>query len=231
MRGRVNPVENGPSTAGPTQASQATQAMTREPAAARQLMRVPGASPLAPVAGWLTAWGAAVLAAACLRAAGVDIGLGIGIASGDPGVEDRFWPGLWVLVMQAGAFLMGGYVAARMARNRAVAHALGAWVVAMAATGADAIEGWLRDPPAAVLAGLDLPHWLDTGLSGDWEAAIALVAIALAGLAGALVGGGVGAAANRAALVPAPGAAPEAAGDEPLTRKMEVPYPAAPPRR
>ena len=156
-------------------------------------MRVPRGSLLAPVAGWLTAWGAAVLAAGCLRAAEVDFGLGIGIASGDPGVEDRFWPGLWVLLIQAGAFALGGYVAARMARTRAVAHALGAWALAMVATGADAVEGWVRDPSAGVLAGLDLPHWLDTGLSGDWEAGIALVAIALAGLAGALVGGGVGA--------------------------------------
>jgi hypothetical protein len=38
------------------------------------------------------------------------------------------------------------------------------------------IEGWLRDPSAGVLAGLNLPHWLDTGLSEDREAAIALVA-------------------------------------------------------
>jgi hypothetical protein len=194
-------------------------------------MRVPGASPLAPVAGWLTAWGVAVLAAGCLRGAGVDFGLGIGIATGDPGVEDRFWPGLWVLLMQAGGFLLGGYVAARMARNRALAHAFGAWVVAMAATGADAIEAWIRDPPAGVLAGLDLPHWLDTGLVGDWEASIALVAIALAGLAGALVGGAVGAAANRAALIPVPGGGDGASGDGAVTRAIEVPYPVAPPRR
>jgi hypothetical protein len=224
-------VESGSSTPVPTGASQATQPITPDLAAPRELMRVPRGSLLAPVAGWLTAWGAVMLAAGCLRAAGVDFGLGIGIATGAPGVEDRFWPGLWVLVMQASAFALGGYVAARMARTRAVAHALGAWALAMVATGADAIEGWVHDPPAGVLAGLDLPHWLDTGLSGDWEAGIALVSIALAGLAGALVGGGVGAAANRAALVPAPGAAPEAPEGAPGTRTMEVPYPAAPPRR
>jgi hypothetical protein len=224
-------VESGSSTPVPTGASQATQPITRDLAAPRELMRVPRGSLMAPVAGWLTAWGAVMLAAGCLRAAGVDFGLGIGIATGAPGVEDRFWPGLWVLVMQASAFALGGYVAARMARTRAVAHALGAWALAMVATGADAIESWVHDPPAGVLAGLDLPHWLDTGLSGDWEAGIALVSIALAGLAGALVGGGVGAAANRAALVPAPGAAQEAPEGAPGTRTMEVPYPAAPPRR
>jgi hypothetical protein len=227
----VSLVESGSSTPVPTGASAATQTMTREPAPSREFMRVPRGSLLAPVAGWLTAWGAIVLAAGCLRAANVDFGLGIGIATGAPGVEDRFWPGLWVLVMQAAGFALGGYVAARMARTRAIAHALGAWALAMVATGADAIEGWVHDPPAGVLAGLDLPHWLDTGLSGDWEAGIALTAIALAALAGALVGGGVGAAANRAALVTPPGLAPEVPGGEPGTRTMEVPYPAAPPRR
>lgn len=224
-------MESGSSTPVPTGASQATQPMTRDVAAPQELMRVPRGSLLAPVAGWLTAWGAVVLAAGCLRAAGVNFGLGIGIASGAAGVEDRFWPGLWVLVMQASGFALGGYVAARMARTRAIAHALAAWALAMVATGADAIEGWVRDPPAGVLAGLDLPHWLDTGLSGDWEAGIALVSIALAGLAGALVGGGIGAAANRAALVPAPGAAPETPEGGPVTRTAQVPYPAAPPRR
>jgi hypothetical protein len=224
-------VESASSTPVPTGASAATQAMTRGLAPPRELMRVPRGSLLAPVAGWLTAWGAVVLAAGCLHAADVDFGLGIGIATGAPGVEDRFFPGVWVLVMQAGAFALGGYVAARMARTRAVAHALGAWALAMVATGADAVEAWVRDPPAGVLAGLDLPHWLDTGLSGDWEAGIALTAIALAALAGALVGGGVGAAANRLALVPAPGGVPEAPGAVPGTRTMEVPYPAAPPRR
>ncbi len=224
-------MESGSSTPVPTGASAATQAMTRDLEPPRELMRVPRGSLLAPVAGWLTAWGAVMLTAGCLRAAGVDFGLGIGIATGAPGVEDRFFPGLWVLVMQAGAFALGGYVAARMARTRAVAHALAAWVLAMVATGADAIEAWVRDPPAGVLAGLDLPHWLDTGLSGDWEAGIALVCIALTALAGALVGGGIGAAANRAALVPAPGGAPDALAGASGTRTMEVPYPAAPPRR
>ena len=65
-------------------------------------LRVPPISPTAPFLGWLTAWGAAAVAMACLREAGVDLGLGLGIATGEPGVEDRFFPGLWVLLVQAG---------------------------------------------------------------------------------------------------------------------------------
>jgi len=154
-------------------------------------------APDAILIGWLAAWGGAVLAAACLREAGVDLGLGLGIATGDPGVEDRLMPGIWMLVIQAGAFLVGGYAAARLARARALLHAGLAWAVAMLATGADAIIDARRDDGGSVLARLDLPHWAGTGLSGAWEEGLALAAFALAGLAGALIGGSLAAAANR----------------------------------
>jgi hypothetical protein len=166
-------------------------------------------APDAILIGWLAAWGAAVLAAACLREAGVDLGLGLGIASGDPGVEDRLMPGIWMLVIQAGAFAVGGYAAARLARARALLHAGLAWVVAMLATGADAVVDALRDDGGSVLARLDLPHWAHTGLSGAWEEALALAIIALAGLAGALVGGSLAAAANGR---PAPAGLAQTAG-------------------
>jgi hypothetical protein len=170
-----------------------------------RVVRVPPLSPLAPVLGWLAAWGAAVTAAACLREAGVDLGLGVGIATGEQGVEDGFWPGVWMMLVQAGAFALGGYAAARLARTRAMLHATLAWAVAMLATGADAVVVAVRDAGESVLAGLDLPHWTDTGLSGTWEEALALAVIALAGLAGALLGGLLGAGANRAAAAGRPG--------------------------
>ena len=72
---------------------------------------------------------------ACLREAGVDLGLGLGIATGEPGVEDRFLPGLWVLLVQAGAFVLGGYAAARIARRNGLLHAGLAWCVAIALVG------------------------------------------------------------------------------------------------
>jgi hypothetical protein len=180
---------------------------TTEPAAATQAtaerrertftLRVRPLSPTAPFLGWLTAWGAAALAVACLREAGVSLGFGLGIATGDPGVEDRFLPGIWMLIVQAGAFLLGGYAAARIARSHALLHAGLAWVVAMAATGADAIVIALRDGGDSVVQSLGLPHWAHVGLSGTWEEALALAIFALGALAGALLGGSVALAADR----------------------------------
>jgi hypothetical protein len=160
-------------------------------------LRVPPLSPDAPFLGWLAAWGAAALAMACLREAGVDLGLGLGIATGDPGVEDGFLPGLWVVLVQAGAFLLGGYAAARIARANYLLHAGLAWCVAMLATGADAIVIALRDGGESVLQSLGIPHLVHTGLSGTWEEVLALAIFALAGLAGALIGGSLAAAAGR----------------------------------
>jgi hypothetical protein len=178
------------------------------PASPERVARSARFAPDAVLIGWLAAWGAATLAAACLREAGVDLGLGLGIASGDPGVEDRLLPGVWVLVIQAGAFVIGGYAAGRLARGRALLHAGLAWAVAMLVTGADAIVDALRDEGGSVLARLDLPHWSGTGLSGAWEEGLALAIIALAGLAGALFGGSLAAAANAR---PAAGRPPAAA--------------------
>jgi hypothetical protein len=159
-------------------------------------LRVPPLAPDAPVLGWLAAWGAAALAVACLREAGVDLGLGLGIATGDPGVEDRFFPGLWLALVQAGAFLIGGYAAARIARANGLLHAGLVWCIAMLATGVDAIVIALRDGGESVLQALGIPHWVHTGLSGTWEEVLALAVFALASLAGALTGGALAAPAN-----------------------------------
>jgi hypothetical protein len=165
----------------------------------REVMRVPGFAPIAPFGGWLAAWGAAALAALCLIQAGLDMGFGLGIAEGGPG-DDDFGAGVVVLIVQAVAFLIGGYVAARMARGRGVIHAVLAWVVAMIATGADAIVLNLRDGGESVVSGLPfVPFWENTGLGSGGDAVVALGAFALAALIGAIVGGMIGAAGNRAA--------------------------------
>lgn len=164
-----------------------------------EVMRVPGFAPVAPIGGWLAAWGATTLAAVSLTRAGLDLGFGLGVAEGGPG-ESGFFPGLWLLLVQAGAFLIGGYVAARMARGRGATHAVLAWVVAMLATGADAIVQNLRDSDEGVLAAIPwVPFWEQTGMGSGIDAAVALGALALAGLVGAILGGTLGAAGNRAA--------------------------------
>src|SRR5262245_5344098 len=164
------------------------------------VLRVPGFSPMAPLGGWLAAWGAAALAAACLEAAGVSLGLGLGIANAQQlGVEDGFGAGLAVAIVRGGAFSCGGDVAARMARSWGPLHAGAAWALAMLATGADAVVQGLRDEPSVVTRIPGIPYWIDTGLGGDGRLTVALATFALAGLAGALVGGLLGSLANRAA--------------------------------
>lgn len=169
------------------------------------IMRRPAAgSPFAPFAGWLTAWGAASLAAMCVLAGGATLGLGFGI--GDSTVSNidagefansvDFWPSVWMLIIQAAAFVAGGYVAARMARRLGTLHAVAAWAIAMIATGADAIVAQVRDA-VPVLAGLGLPTWANNGLDASFGTGLAYAILAVGGLVGAIVGGMLGDAANR----------------------------------
>lgn len=164
----------------------------------RDRMHVPSFSPLAVVGGLFAAWGLAALAAQILQEAGVGLGQGFGIASGQ-GVPDALWDGVWLLAIQAVAWIFGGYVAARMARNNGTRHALLAWVLAMLATGADAIMREVRDGYTSVLAARDLPSWVDTGLDGGAAAGLVFALFALGALVAALAGGGIGSGANALA--------------------------------
>jgi hypothetical protein len=110
-------------------------------------------------------------------------------------IDSGFRAGLWTLIIQAGAFVIGGYVAGRIARVWPVAHAVLAWVVAMAATAADAIVVAARDGGASVLAPIRLPQW--AGLDYENSVAIPLVIFALGALVGAVVGGWLALGANR----------------------------------
>jgi hypothetical protein len=185
-----------------TMADSVTQA---PPTARRQrmrLMRIPGFAPTAPIGGLLAAWGAAAVATYALAQAGVSLGIGFGLADGS-GIANTngFWSGLWMLLVQAGAFLIGGYVAGRMARNHAMAHAALVWVLAMAATAADAIVQRARTGGSSVLSQIGMPSWTETGLQNNWRLWAVLALFALAALIGALLGGALGAVANRAAMV------------------------------
>lgn len=163
----------------------------------RSFLRVPSFSPLAAVIGWITAWGAIVIATASLERAGVPLGLNLGIADGGPG-DNGVWAGIWLLIVSGGAFLIGGYAAARMARAHGTTHAALAWVVAMAATGADAIIDAARGGTTGVVRLLPgIPYWADTGLTGQVEMGLVLGIFAVASLLGALIGGALGQVANR----------------------------------
>jgi hypothetical protein len=173
----------------------ATTTITMRDEPRRRVLRIPRFSLLAPIGGWLAAWGAATLATAALLEAGVSLGFGFGIADGSVDLDTGFWAGLWTLVIQGGAFVIGGYVAGRMARVRPVTYAVLAWAVAMAATAADAIVVAVRDGGSSVLAPLGLPQW--AGLDYENSVAIPLVIFALGALVGAVVGGWLALGANR----------------------------------
>jgi hypothetical protein len=138
------------------------------------------------VAGWLVTWGAAALAASALVQAGVDVGLGLGLAD-DQGAEG-FWPGAWVALIQLGAFMMGGYLAARLVRHGELVQASLVWLLAMVATGIDAVVAQARGTGGSVLADLLIPRWTDSGLDGSGTP-LALGFLAVLSLVGAIVGG------------------------------------------
>ena len=74
-----------------------------------------------------------MVATTILQRANVHTGFGLGIATG--GQRDNgFWAGLWLLVVTGGAFVLGGYAAARIARAHGPLHGVLVWVVAMLAT-------------------------------------------------------------------------------------------------
>ena len=98
-------------------------------------------------------------------------------------------------MIQAGAFLIGGYVAGRMARTRAIAHAVLAWFVAMAATAVDAIVVATGEDRSSVLAPLRLPQW--AGLDYEQRVVLPMIIFAAGALVAAIVGGSLAAGANR----------------------------------
>ena len=188
------------------QASTDGQATAVQPAPVRRqrmrLMRLPGFVPAAPIGGLFAAWGLAALATYILVEAGVSMGIGFGLATGAGiGNVNTFSSGLWMLLVEAGAFIGGGYVAARMARNHAIAHAAVMWVVFMAATVADALVQQARAGGSSVLRQIGMPSWGDTGLHNDWRLWVALAVFAAAALIGSLIGGALGASANRAQVI------------------------------
>ena len=181
----------------PVQDPTALKPAPRPAATPTPMARVPGFVPLAPIVGWMCAWGVAAVAASCLLVAGLDLGMGLGIVDGAFGV-DGLMPGVYLAATQLGGFLLGGYAAARFARGRGLLYAGLAWVLAMIATGADTFLADSRNGES-VLEPLWIPFWIDNGMSGDVDTGLVLGIFAIAGLAGALIGGALGTAANKAA--------------------------------
>ena len=161
------------------------------------VLRVPTFSPVAPIVGLLAAWGTIVVASAILTKVGLDLGFNLGFASGGAG-DDGFWAGIWLLIVNAGGFVVGGYTAARLARANGTRHAVAVWIVAMAATAADAVVDVIESSDTGTIRLIPgVPFWTDSGLTSVGRAIAVLAVFAAAALIGSIVGGGFGQTANR----------------------------------
>jgi hypothetical protein len=146
--------------------------------------------------GWLSANGLAVLLIALLSAAGVAIGLTEGLPGQDE-VESNaetigIGGGIAVLVLLFVAYFAGGYVAGRMARFDGLRQGVATWLVGLLVVVALAVAGWALGSEYNVLADLDLPRIpVDEG-TVTTGGIIALVAVLLVTLAGAVLGGKTG---------------------------------------
>ena len=146
--------------------------------------------------GWLSANGLAVLLVALLSAAGVAIGLTQGVPSTDDAVQEAdtigIVGGIVLLVILFLAYLAGGYVAGRMARFDGARQGIAVWVIGLLVVIALAVLGLVFGSQYNVLQQLNLPRIpIDEG-TATTGGIIALVAVLLATLAGAVLGGRLG---------------------------------------
>ena len=146
--------------------------------------------------GWLSANGLAVLLVALLSAAGVAIGLTQGVPSPDDAVQEAdtigIVGGIVLLVILFLAYLAGGYVAGRMARFDGARQGIAVWVIGLLVVIALAVLGLVFGSEYNVLQQLNLPRIpIDEG-TATTGGIIALVAVLLVTLAGAVLGGKLG---------------------------------------
>ena len=144
--------------------------------------------------GWLVAIGMAALLTALLSAAGAAIGLtSLSASEARTGADAISIVGgiLFVLVL-ALAYFCGGYVAGRMSRFDGARQGVGVWLFGLVVTILLAVLGAVAGSEYNVLQQLNLPRIpIDEG-SLATGGAIALAAVLVATLVGALLGGKAG---------------------------------------
>jgi hypothetical protein len=146
--------------------------------------------------GWLSANGLAVILVALLAAGGVAIGLTQGLDTADEAAEEAATIGLGggiaLVVVLFLAYLAGGYVAGRMSRFDGVRQGLAVWLIGLLVVAALAVAGLVFGNEYNVLERLDLPRIpIDEG-TGTTGGLIALGAVLVATLLGAILGGRLG---------------------------------------
>jgi len=172
----------------------------REQAVAREQEQYGGVKIGSAFFGWLTATGMAVLLTALLAAAGTAVGVSSGANVGDAANQAAqgsstaktvgLVGGIALLVVLFVAYYCGGYVAARMARFHGVRQGLAVWlwavIVALLVAALVAIFGAKYDVLSNLNAFPRIP--VDTG-NLTTGGLLALAAVAIASLVGALLGG------------------------------------------
>jgi hypothetical protein len=146
--------------------------------------------------GWLSANGLAVLLVALLSAAGVAIGLTQGVPGADQAAEEAgtigVVGGIVMLLVLFLAYLAGGYVAGRMARFDGARQGIAVWVIGLLVVLALAVAGLVFGSQYNVLQQLNLPRIpIDEG-TATTGGIIALVAVLIVTLLGAILGGKLG---------------------------------------
>ena len=146
--------------------------------------------------GWLSANGLAVLLIALISAGGLAIGLTEGIDNADDAADQAdtigIAGGIVMLVVLFLAYLAGGYVAGRMARFDGVRQGIAVWIIGLLVVLALAVAGLVFGSEYNVLQRLDLPRIpIDEG-TATTGGIIALVAVLLITLLGAILGGKLG---------------------------------------
>jgi hypothetical protein len=156
-----------------------------------------GIKPGSAFFGWLTATGMAVLLTALVAAAGTAVGVATDTKVGDATKEATsaastvgLVGGIILLVILFVAYYCGGYVAGRMARFNGLKQGLAVWLWAIVIALVVAVVGAVAGSKYNILATLNtfprLPVDEGTLTTGGL---IALLAVVVASLVGALLGG------------------------------------------
>ncbi|WP_448639819.1 hypothetical protein [Geodermatophilus sp. URMC 63] len=149
--------------------------------------------------GWLSANGLAVVLLALLSAAGVAFGL-TQVSSAEQAADQAtaaadtigLTGGIALLIVLFLAYLAGGYVAGRMARFDGVKQGLAVWVIGLLVAVLLGIAGAVLGSQYNVLSQLNLPSLPISGDTLTTAGIIALVAVLVVTLIGAVLGGQLG---------------------------------------
>ena len=147
--------------------------------------------------GWLTATGMAVLLTALVAAAGTAVGLATGTEPGQAAAEATtkadtvgLIGGIALLVILFVAYYCGGYVAGRMARFDGAKQGLAVWVWALLVAVVVALVTTVAGSEYNVLSQLNsFPRIPVSEGTLSTAGIVALVAVAVASLVGAVLGG------------------------------------------